>query len=127
MKPALAATLLFAILSALPAHADGDAVAGKDVFKKCAICHVANEPKNKVGPTLYGVVGRPAGSVADFRYSPNMVELGQGGLVWSEDRMAAYLRKPKDVVPKGTMAFMGLQKDDEIANVIAYLKADPKP
>lgn len=124
---ALAAALPFAVSTA--ALAGGDAVEGKDVFKKCRTCHEAEEPTNKVGPHLVGVVGRTAGNLEDYlgKYSDNIKELGADGLVWTEENLAAYLRKPKDVIPKGKMAFAGLKKDEDIANVIEYLKADPKP
>ena len=74
-------------------------------------------------------MGRTAGSLEDFqkKYSKNIKELGAEGLVWDVENLTAYLRKPKDVVPKGKMAFAGLKKDKDIANVIAYLMADPKP
>ena len=49
------------------------------------------------------------------------MELAEGGLTWDNDTLVAYLVKPKDVIPKGKMAFAGLKKEDDIANVIAYL------
>ena len=124
-KP-LAAAAIFAAMSTA-AQADGDAAVGKVVFKKCMACHEATGDKVKVGPPLAGVIGRAAGSYPGFKYSKNMIELGEAGLVWDEEHLEKYLRKPKEVVPKGTMAFVGLPKDDDLENVIAYLKADPKP
>ncbi len=125
----IAAALAVLGAAAPSALADGDAVAGKTVFKKCATCHDATEAKDKVGPHLVGVIGRVAGTVESFdrKYSKNIKELGQEGLTWDEETLAAYLRKPKDVVPKGKMAFPGLKEDADIANVIEYLKADQKP
>lgn len=116
-------------LGVLPALADGDAVAGKKVFNKCVACHDATTGKDKVGPSLVGVFGRTAGTLESFlaKYSDNMKEAGAGGLVWDDANLTAYLRDPKDLIPKGKMAFPGLKKDEELANVIAYLKADPKP
>lgn len=116
--------LIVAAAMVLPAGlalADGDPVAGAKVFKQCAACHTATEAKNKVGPTLMGIIGRPVASVADYKYSPAMTTFGQGK-VWSEEELAAYLPKPKDLVPGTKMAFAGLKKPDDIANVIAYLK-----
>ena len=104
-----------------------DAAAGKKGFAKCMACHDAKAEKNKVGPYLVGVIGRTAGTVEGFKYSPAMVEAGKGGLVWTEDKIHEYLENPKDFVKGNKMAFPGLKKDDEITNVIAYLKADPKP
>lgn len=107
------------------AHAGGDAAAGATVFKKCQACHTATKPTNKVGPSLMGVVGRQVATVAGFKYSPAMLEFGKGGKVWDEATLSAYLAAPKDVVPKGRMAFAGLKKPEDIANVIEYLKAPP--
>jgi cytochrome c len=129
MKTAAFLAALVASAIASPALADGDAVKGIDVFKKCAVCHDAVEKKDKVGPNLVGVVGRTAGTLESFaaKYSPAMKEAGAKGLVWDEANIAAYLKDPKGKIPGNKMAFAGLKKDDEIANVIAYLKADPKP
>lgn len=116
-------------LGALPAQAEGDAAAGKKVFAKCMACHDATAGKDKVGPTLVGVFGRTAGTLESYlsKYSANMKEAGAGGLVWDDANLTAYLKDPKAVIPKGKMAFPGLKKDEDLANVIAYLKADPKP
>ena len=115
------------LLASLSARADGDAEAGKKVFNKCKACHTATEEKNKVGPHLVGVIGRTAGTLEGFKYSKSMVEAGEGGLVWDEEKLTEYLHKPKDMIKKTKMAFPGLKDDEDIANVIAYLKADPKP
>jgi cytochrome c len=105
------------------AMAEGDVAKGENVFKKCKICHQVGEgAKNQVGPQLNGVVGRKAGSLADFSYSPAMKEAGDKGLVWDEANLAKYVENPKDFVPKNKMAFVGLKKEDERADVIAYLK-----
>ena len=116
------------VLALFPAQAqEGDPAAGKQVFNKCRACHDAEAEKNKVGPHLVGVVGRPAASIEGFNYSANMKELAAAGLVWDEAKLAEYLANPKALVPKGKMAFPGLKKEEEIADVIAYLKANPKP
>lgn len=117
---AMAVLLVFAS----PAHADGDPVQGKKIFNKCSACHDAKAANNRVGPHLVGIIGRPAGSVENFKYSDAMKA---AGLVWDEETLAKYLRAPKAVVPGTKMVFPGLKKDDEIADVIAWLKADPKP
>ncbi|MBR0554647.1 c-type cytochrome [Ciceribacter sp. L1K23] len=118
----LAASL---ILPAGVALADGDAVAGAAVFKKnCMACHTATEAKNKVGPSLMGVVDRPVASVEGFKYSKAMTEFGADGKVWSAEELALYLPKPRDLVKGTTMSFAGLKKPEDIANIIAYLK-DP--
>ena len=121
-KTILGATSVLLALS-MPALADGDADKGERVFKKCKACHDVGEgAKNKVGPELNDVMGRTAGTVADFGYSDAMVEAGAGGLVWDEESLEEYLKKPKDFIPGNKMSFAGLRKDDEIADLIAYLK-----
>lgn len=109
------------------AFAEGDAALGKIVFKKCTACHAADKEQNKVGAHLVGIVGRKAGSVEGFKYSDAMIAKGTEGLVWDEASLASYVKDPKGFIPGNKMAFAGLKKDDEIANLIAYLKADPKP
>jgi len=125
---ALLATGSFGVLPA-QAQAVGDAAAGKKVFAKCTACHDATAGKDKIGPTLVGVFGRTAGTLESYlsKYSANMKEAGAGGMVWDDANLSAYLKDPKAVIPKGKMAFPGLKKDEDLANVIAYLKADPKP
>jgi cytochrome c len=124
------ALLAAAFVAVLPAQAqEGDPAAGKKVFNKCMACHDAVTDKNKIGPSLLGVVGRKAGSLESFqdKYSQAMKDAGAGGLVWDEANIGEYLKDPKGKIPGNKMAFAGLKKDDEVANVIAYLKADPKP
>ncbi|WEX76749.1 cytochrome c family protein [Sinorhizobium numidicum] len=105
---------------------EGDAEAGAVVFKKCATCHVVEEDTNKVGPSLKGVLGRTAGTHPDFRYSPAMVKAGEEGLVWDEAALRDYLQNPRAKVKGTKMVFPGLKKEDEITNLIAYLKQYPK-
>jgi cytochrome c len=118
---AVFAALSIVTLAAGQAEAQ-DAAAGETVFKKCAACHVADKDTNKIGPSLHGVIGRTAGTHPNFSYSKAMIEAGQGGLVWDEANLTTYLHDPKAMVKGTKMAFAGLKKDDEIANVIAYLK-----
>ena len=123
-------TILFAVLltSASSAQEGGDAVAGEAVFKKCMTCHAVGEgARNKVGPVLNGVVGRPAGTFPEFRYSEAMVAAGAGGLVWTPENLASYLLAPKEFVPGNKMAFAGLKEQADIDNVIAYLATLPAP
>jgi len=104
-----------------PALADGDAAKGKKVFNRCKACHVADEAKNKIGPTLLGVFGRKAGMIEGFKYSDAMKE---ADVVWSEETIAEYVKKPKDFIPGNKMAFAGLRKDSQIEDLIAYLKEE---
>ncbi|WP_421581438.1 c-type cytochrome [Shinella sp. M31] len=120
MKP-LSTFAIFLCLAA-PAFAEGDAVAGNAVFKKCAPCHSV-EKVNRVGPTLSGIIGRPVAIIEDYNYSPAMRTFGEDGKVWSEAQIAEYLMSPKAMVPGTRMTFAGLKKMEDIANLIAYLKA----
>lgn len=124
MRNLMLALVPLAALLASPAQAQ-DAAAGEKVFAKCRACHVVDTDQNKVGPSLLGVVGKTAGTHEGFRYSPAMVEAGENGLVWDDETLAAFLAKPKDVVPKTKMVFPGLKKEEEITNLIAYLKEFP--
>jgi cytochrome c len=109
-----------ALTMAMPlAFAEGDAAAGEKVFKKCKACHIIDKEKNRLGPHLIGIVGREAGSVDGFKYSKAMME---SGLTWDEATLDAYLADPKGYVPKNKMAFVGLKKEEDRANVIAYMK-----
>jgi cytochrome c len=101
---------------------EGDVSVGAVVFKKCAICHIADTDKNKIGPSLNGLFGRTAGTHPDFSYSPAMQQAGKGGLVWSETELRDYLHDPKTKVKGTKMTFVGLKDDTEITNLIAYLK-----
>lgn len=117
---AFAAALL---LTLGPAHAEGDAAKGEKVFNKCKACHMVGEgAKKRVGPPLNNIIGAKAGSQEDYNYSSAMKKAGEDGLVWDEAKLSAYLEKPKDIVPKGKMAFPGLKKETDRENVIAYLK-----
>ncbi|HEX6144692.1 MAG TPA: cytochrome c family protein [Geminicoccaceae bacterium] len=108
------------LLGAGAAQAEGDAEAGEKVFNKCKACHNAEEAKNKIGPHLVGVVGREAGSVEDYRYSSAMEE---SGITWDEETLSAYLADPRGYVKGTKMAFAGLKKEEEVADVIAYLQS----
>jgi len=120
-------TLAVALLAAmsLPAFADGDAAKGEKVFVKCKTCHDVDKGVNRVGPTLKGVVGRPVASVEGFKYSDDMIAKGKEGAVWDEATLTTYLPDPKAYVPKTKMAFAGLKKPEDIADLIAYLKTKP--
>ena len=113
--------------SAAPA---GDPDAGKKVFKKCASCHVIDSDKNKLGPSLKGIVGRTAGTVDGFRYSKAFKAAADQGLKWTDDALMAFIESPKSFVAekigkdKGRtrMAFPGLRKEKDVADLMAYIK-----
>ena len=111
------------LAAAVPAAAD-DLKAGAKVFKKCAACHaVGDKAKNKVGPHLNALFGRPAGTIEAYKYSKAMTSAGAEGLVWTDETVTLYLAKPKGFLKGTKMAFAGLKKDRDIANVIAYLRS----
>lgn len=120
----IGASLAASLSVTTAAFADGDAKAGATVFKKCAACHVATEEKNKVGPHLVGIMDRPVASVEGYKYSKAMSEYAAEVPTWTVEALEAYLRDPRGTVKGTKMAFAGLKKDDEVENVIAYLK-DP--
>lgn len=108
-----------------PAALDPELVAeGENVFKKCKACHQLGEgAKNRVGPILTGVVGGPAGAADGFKYSNALKKVAEGGLIWTETELAAFLAKPKDYLKGTKMSFAGLKKTQDVAAVIAYLKS----
>ncbi len=113
-----AATMLPGVASAQA----GDPAAGQRVFNQCRACHTPEQGgRNGVGPNLWGVVGRNAATIEGFRYSANMREVAEGGLVWNEANLRAYLTNPKAVVPRGSMSFAGLRNETQLNDLIAYL------
>lgn len=122
-------------VAASGAWADGDAAAGKKVFRKCQACHSIVDPDGnkiagmgKVGPDLWGVVGRVAGTEEGFRYRDSIVEAGKKGLVWTQEEIAKYVMNPSkfledyldDSSARSGMSFK-LRKESEGADVAAYL------
>ena len=122
----VAASTLFA--SGGPAAAQDDLVAaGEKVFDKCRTCHVVGPPTKfvKSSPHLNDLFGRKPGSLPDQKYSEELIAFGQDK-VWDEATLTTFLHDPQGVVEGTTMAFLGLQKDEEIKAVLAYLSTlDP--
>ena len=104
------------------AAATPDPKRGKKVFNKCKACHFADQQKNKVGPYLLGVVGRPVASVEGFKYSDAMKAKASELGTWTEENLMKFLADPKGVVPGTKMGFAGLKKEQDRKDVIAYLK-----
>lgn len=111
--------LVASVALASPARAAGDPESGKQVYNKCKACHLIGGGKNTIGPNLSGIYGRKAGTVDGFKYSPAMEK---SGVVWNDDALRKYLTDPKSLVPNGKMVFAGLRSDQELDDVIAYLK-----
>ena len=92
---------------------------GEKIFKKCAACHsIAKGGANKIGPALWGVLGRKVGSVSDYKYSKAMASYGKS---WSFEEMSGFLLKPKEWIKGTKMSFMGLKKAKDRAAVILYM------
>ena len=106
----------------------GDLGHGEKVFKKCSACHmIASGGKNMIGPNLWSVIGRTAGSVSDYKYSKAMVAYGKE---WTFEEMNSYLIKPQAYVKGTKMAFAGLRKEKDRASVILFMNSkssSPKP
>jgi cytochrome c len=100
------------------------AEAGKKVFKKCKSCHQVGEgAKNKAGPILTGIFDNPAGAVDGFKYSKAIKKAAEGGLVWTADELAAFLKKPKAYMKGTKMSFAGLKKEKDQLSIVEYLKS----
>ncbi|MFK7940511.1 MAG: c-type cytochrome [Roseovarius sp.] len=100
---------------------------GEKVFKKCKSCHqLGDGAKNRAGPVLTGIVGAPAGMVDGFKYSKALKAAAEGGLVWDEESLSAFLAKPKSFLKGTKMAFAGLKKDEDLNAIIAYLQSVPE-
>ena len=106
----------------------GDLGHGEKVFKKCSACHqIASDGKNMIGPNLWSVIGRTAGSVSDYKYSKAMIAYGKE---WTFEEMNSYLIKPQGYVKGTKMAFAGLRKEKDRASVILFMNSkssSPKP
>ena len=97
----------------------GDVASGEKIFKKCAACHsIVKGGKNNIGPALYNVVGRQAGSISDYKYSKALLEYSKE---WTFEELNGYLIKPAKWIKGTKMAFAGLRKEKDRASVIKYL------
>ena len=107
------------------AVAEGDAEAGGKLFSKtCGGCHsVGENARGGFGPQLNGIIGRPAGTTTDYQYSDAMKN---SGVVWTRDKLAAYIEAPKKVVSGTRMIFWGISDQEKIDNLLAYLETFQK-
>lgn len=114
-------TLMLGLALAAPAHAAGDALAGRAAFNKCASCHqVGPNAKSGFGPHLSAIIGRPAAAAKDYTYSDAMKK---SGLVWNEKTLTAFIKAPTDTVPGTKMRFWGISNEQQIADMLAYLRS----
>jgi cytochrome c len=116
--PGSALHILLALVAAGPALAD-DIEAGKVEFKKCALCHTTEAGKNKVGPSLFGVIGRRSASLENYNYSDAMKKFDH---TWDPQTLDTYLTDPRATVPGTKMIFPGIKDEKERQDVIAYLQ-----
>ena len=93
---------------------------GKKVFRKCVACHsITKGARHKIGPNLFGIVGSPSGNALDYTYSKAMK---MANLTWDEATLNTFIKKPKKLIKKTKMSFAGIRKNEQRANLIAYLK-----
>lgn len=124
--PALAGLVL--LISALSgsgtaqAGETGDPVAGAKIFKRCSVCHREDADESRRGPLLEGVVGRQAATAPGYPFSDAMRAAGAEGLVWDEEHLARFLKKPQAMVRGTWMAFAGIGKRRDMLDLIAYLR-----
>jgi cytochrome c len=103
----------------MAAQAGGDAKAGANVFKRCAVCHTDDKGEGDgLGPNLFGVVGRKAASEAGFAYS---APLKKSGIIWTEANLTKWVAGPGRMVPGTKMQFAGITSKTQQANVVAFL------
>ena len=115
---ALAAAVATSALLTAPVHAQ-NAQAGQQIFRQqCGICHDVAPGKNRIGPTLFGIVGRKAGGEAGFTYSDGNKN---SGLVWDEATLDKYLLDPRAAIPGTKMTYAGVKSDQQRKDLIAYL------
>ena len=111
------------LMGAGAARADGDAARGEKRFEECATCHTVERGVNNVGPSLNGLIGRKAGEIADFRYSP---ALKKSGLTWTPQTLDTFIADPQKEVPGNRMPFAGMPDAGDRADLIAYLQKATK-
>ena len=98
----------------------GDAAAGNAVFAQCRACHVIDEGVNRLGPSLYNILGREAGTVEGFNYSDANAN---SSIIWTTEKLFQFLEDPRRVIPDTRMVYRGLSDPQDRANLIAYLDA----
>lgn len=123
MKEKVAVTALGLALLSGTACAEGDAAKGEAKFQECAACHKLEAGANTIGPSLHGVIGRQAGALADFRYSPAMK---RSGITWTPETLDKFMTEPQVLVPANRMPYAGLANPADRSDLIAYLQKAAK-
>lgn len=110
------------MLIAAPSAAQ-DVAAGQRLYNQCRACHTLDQGgRNGVGPNLHGMFGRAAASATGFRFSAALRARGEAGMIWNNETLAPYLRNPREAVPGGSMAYAGLRDEQQITDLIAFLR-----
>jgi cytochrome c len=117
--PTIAAAAAASLLAAGIAHAQGDAKHGQKLFEECHACHAVERGVNGVGPSLYGIFGRRAAELDDFRYSP---ALKKSGITWTPKTLDAYIADPQKAVPANRMPYAGMPEARDRADLILYMQ-----
>ena len=112
------AVALFPLALAAQAQGVGDAQRGAQVFAQCKVCHSLEAGKNMVGPSLHGLIGRRAGTVPGYAYSPAMKN---ANVTWNDDTLSRYLSDPKAFIPGDKMPFAGIKDPSKLGDLLAYL------
>ena len=112
------ALVLLPLALVAQAQGVGDAQRGAQVFAQCKICHSLDAGKNMVGPSLHGLIGRKAGSVPDYAYSPAMKN---ANITWTDDTLSKYLADPKAFIPGDKMVFAGVKDPSKLGDLLAYI------
>ena len=104
------------------AIADGDVVRGEQIFKKCKVCHTTAEgAKRRIGPNLFDIMGCEIANKSNFKYSKALMDY-KSNSVWDQQLMYQWLQSPSKFAKGTKMAFPGLRKDEDLKDIIAYLK-----
>jgi cytochrome c len=116
-RPAVRALAIAVALTAAPAAAQDE---GEALFNNaCRTCHTLEAGDNRLGPTLHGVVGRPAGSLPDYNFSQ---ALKRSGIVWDEANLDSFIEKPDALIPGNNMKpYTGMTSAEDRAAIISYL------
>jgi cytochrome c len=126
----LGVAAVLGLLGAPAAAQEGDPAAGQRVFNQCRACHIvdANRPSRPTGPNLYGVIGREIASREDYAerpgYSDAFLSKKEEGFTWTKEVLFEYLHNPREYIPGTRMAFNGLQNDQDVWDVIAYIEQE---